>query len=48
MRIKKNLELTPEAVKAIKQDAVENGRTFKLHAERILESFAKKLLITIK
>lgn len=42
--MRKNLDISKEAVKAITIEAVEEGTVFKLYAEKILEDYAKPLI----
>lgn len=42
--MRKNLDLTPDCIKAITIEAVEEGTVFKLHAEKILENYAQNLI----
>lgn len=42
--MRKNLDLTTDCIKAITIDGVEEGTVFKLHAEKILENYAKNLI----
>lgn len=41
--IRKNIDLSPEAVKILSIQAVEKGSNFKNHVQSILEELAKKI-----
>lgn len=44
MKKRKNLDFSTECIKEISKEAIDKGTVFKLHAESILEEYAKKLV----
>lgn len=44
MKKRKNLDFSPECIKEIAKEAIDKGTVFKLHAESILEEYAKNLI----